>query len=105
MGSSTVNKPSRYLSDIPQHLISSGGWWQGEERQIATAIYSRDKPSAPSPVTQGFKAGDHVRHDQFGEGVVVSCQPVKDDSEVVVVFKGVGVKKLSLSFARLEKVE
>jgi len=105
MGSSTVNKPSRYLSDIPQHLISSGGWWQGEERQIATAIYSWDKPSASVPITQGFKAGDHVRHDQFGDGVVVSCQPGKDDSEVVVVFKGVGVKKLSLSFAHLEKVE
>jgi DNA helicase-2/ATP-dependent DNA helicase PcrA len=105
MGSSTVNKPSRYLSDIPRHLISSGGWWQGEESQIATAIYSWDKPSAPSPATQELKAGDHVHHDQFGDGVVVSCQPGKDDSEVVVVFKGVGIKKLSLNFAKLEKVE
>jgi DNA helicase-2/ATP-dependent DNA helicase PcrA len=104
MGSSTVNKPSRYLSDIPQHLISSGGWWQGEERQIATAIYSWDKPSAPGPVTQGFKAGDHVRHDQFGDGVVVSCQPVKNDTEVTVVFNVAGIKRLSLSFAKLEKV-
>ena len=105
MGSSTVSKPSRFLSDIPQQLVSSGGWWQGEESRIATAIYSWDKPSASSPVTQEFKAGDHVRHDQFGDGVVVSCQPVKDDTEVVVAFKGMGVKKLSLSFARLEKVE
>jgi DNA helicase-2/ATP-dependent DNA helicase PcrA len=105
MGSSTVNKPSRYLSDIPRHLISSGGWWQGEESQIATAIYSWDKPSAPSLATQELKAGDHVHHDQFGDGVVVSCQLGKDDSEVVVVFKGVGIKKLSLNFAKLEKVE
>jgi DNA helicase-2/ATP-dependent DNA helicase PcrA len=52
-----------------------------------------------------LKAGDHVRHTQFGEGVVVSSQSVKDDSEVVVAFTGQGVKKLLLSLARLEKVE
>jgi hypothetical protein len=36
--------------------------------------------------------------------VVVSSQPVRDDREVVVVFNGAGVKKLLLSFARLEKI-
>jgi hypothetical protein len=36
--------------------------------------------------------------------VVVSCQPVKDDKEIVVAFKG-AVKKLLLSLAKLEKVE
>ena len=104
MGSSTVNKPSRFLSDIPQHLISIGGLWQGEESQIATAIYSWDKPSATTLATQELKAGDHVHHAQFGDGIVVSCQPVKDDSEVVVVFDEAGIKKLSLSFAKLEKI-
>jgi len=52
-----------------------------------------------------LKAGDHIRHAQFGEGVVVSCQPAKDDKEVVVVFDGAGIKKLLLSFAKLEKIE
>ncbi len=104
MGSSTVNKPSRFLSDIPQHLISIGGLWQGEESQIATAIYSWDKPSTTTLATQELKAGDHVHHAQFGDGIVVSCQPVKDDSEVVVVFDEAGIKKLSLSFAKLEKI-
>jgi DNA helicase-2/ATP-dependent DNA helicase PcrA len=51
-----------------------------------------------------LKAGDHVHHAQFGDGIVVSCQPVKDDSEVVVVFDEAGIKKLSLSFAKLEKI-
>jgi len=105
MGSSTVNKPSRFLSDIPQHLISGGGLWQGEESQIATTMYSWNKASAPSLETAELKAGDHIRHAQFGDGVVVSCQPVKDDEEVVVVFRGAGIKRLLLSFAKLEKVE
>ena len=105
MGSSTVNSPSRFLKDIPPHLISGGDLWRGEESQIATAMYSWNKASAPRLTTQELKAGDHVRHAQFGDGVVVSCQPVKDDKEVVVAFEGQGVKRLLLSFARLEKVK
>ena len=105
MGSSTVNSPSRFLKDIPPQLISGGDLWRGEESQIATAMYSWNKAAAPGFTTQQLKAGDHVRHAQFGDGVVVSCQPVKDDKEVVVAFEGQGVKRLLLSFAKLEKVE
>jgi len=105
MGSSMVNRPSRFLNDIPQHLVSGGGWWQGEESRIAEAVYSWNKAPAPSAAVPELKAGDHVRHSQFGDGVVVSCQSVSDDTEVVIAFKGQGVKKLLLSFAPLEKVE
>jgi len=105
MGSSTVNRPSRFLEDIPQHLISGGGWWQGEESRIAEAMYSWNKAPEPGSTTPELKAGDHVHHPQFGDGVVVSTKPVKDDEEVMVVFRGAGIKKLLLSFARLEKVE
>jgi len=105
MGRSTVNRPSRFLEDIPRHLISGGGWWQGEESQIATAMYSWNKSPTLGATSLELKAGDHVRHDTFGDGVVVSCQPVKDDIEAVVVFDGAGIKKLLLSFAKLEKVE
>ncbi|MFC1977084.1 ATP-dependent helicase [Chloroflexota bacterium] len=104
MGRSMVSQPSRFLSDIPQHLVSSGGWWQGEESHLAEAVYSWNKAATPNAVTPELKAGDHVHHTQFGKGVVVSCQPIKDDAEVVVAFNG-GVKKLLLSFAQLEKVE
>jgi DNA helicase-2/ATP-dependent DNA helicase PcrA len=69
------------------------------------ALYSWNKTPVSSPGLPEFKAGDHVRHAQFGDGVVVSCQPVKDDKEVVVAFtSGVGIKKLLLSLAKLEKV-
>jgi len=104
MGRSAVSQPSRFLSDIPQHLITRGGWWQGEESQITPSIYSWNKAPAPSQVTLELKAGDHVHHAPFGGGVVVSCQPVKDDAEVVVAFNG-AVKKLLLSFAHLEKLD
>jgi len=106
MGSSMVNRPSRFLEDIPQHLVASSGLWQGEDSQVMTSIYSWNKAPAPRFNAPELKAGDHVRHVQFGDGVVVSCQPAKDDREVVVAFRsGVGIKKLLLSFARLDKIE
>jgi DNA helicase-2/ATP-dependent DNA helicase PcrA len=60
--------------------------------------------AASSLTVTELKAGNHVRHEQFGDGVVVSCQLVEDDEEVVVAFDG-GLKKLLLSFAHLEKAE
>jgi len=106
MGSSTVNRPSRFLDDIPSYLITGGGLWQGEDSLIAEAMYSWNKAYLPNVTAPELKAGDHVHHAQFGDGVVVSCQPVKDDNEIVVAFSsGIGVKKLLLSFTDLEKVE
>ena len=103
MGRSMVGQPSRFLSDIPQALISDGDGWGKEKSQLAASIYSWNKPANPGESTSDLKAGDHVHHTQFGKGVVVSCLPVKDDSEVVVAFAG-EVKKLLLSFANLERM-
>ncbi len=104
MGRSMVSQPSRFLSDIPPHLVSTGDWREGGGGEVTPSIYSWNKPPAPTPAVLELKAGDRVRHAQFGRGVVVNCQLVKDDAEVVVAFNG-GVKKLLLSFANLEKVE
>ena len=113
MGSSNVNKPSRFLEDIPGHLTSTPGWWQKGTDKVAEAVYSWnrtsvDTPAASepddSPAPPQLKAGDHVSHTQFGEGVVVSCKKVRNDSEVVVAFIDQGVKRLLLSLAGLKKV-
>jgi DNA helicase II / ATP-dependent DNA helicase PcrA len=106
MGKSTVNKASRFLSDIPRNLVAGGDLWKAEESHLGSDQKpGRVKSSEPLPTAfqPDLKAGDHVHHTQFGEGVVVSCSPKANDSEVVVAFNGVGVKKLLLSFARLEK--
>jgi DNA helicase-2/ATP-dependent DNA helicase PcrA len=104
MGSSNVNKPSRFLQDIPEHLFSSSTVW--EEEGVPVGLAGTPQSTADTPLPDDLpelKAGDHVVHEQFGEGVVISCQPVKNDAEVVVAFDGEGVKKLLLSFAKLEK--
>jgi len=110
-GSSNVSQPSRFLDDIPRNLVSGGSLWAGEEKQVASAVYSWNRSPAFSPPLQDsvllpeVKAGSRVRHAVFGEGVVVSSRAVDGDYEAVVAFDGAGVKRLLLSFARLEKVE
>ncbi|MEJ5170509.1 MAG: hypothetical protein WHU10_05940, partial [Fimbriimonadales bacterium] len=55
--------------------------------------------------TPPFQVGARVKHAKFGIGVVVSCNPLQNDTEVTVVFPGVvGMKKLVQSLAKLEAV-
>ena len=53
-----------------------------------------------------LEVGDVVRHQRFGEGVVLAAKVVDDDLEVVVKFSddAVGEKRLIASFARLERI-
>ncbi|OGO43609.1 MAG: AAA family ATPase [Chloroflexi bacterium RBG_16_60_22] len=103
MGSSAVNRPSRFLQDIPRHLVASSSVWEGED-SWSTPSSVEERKAAGGVGSAAFKPGDHVLHEQFGEGVVVSYRVVKNDAEVVVAFDGAGVKRLLLSFAKIEKV-
>ena len=115
MGQSTVNPPSRFLEDIPKHLLTTPGW-QKEETKVSDAVFAWNRvkveqgegekgPSAAAgQPTMDLKAGDRVRHAIFGDGVVVSNKKVKADNEVTVAFSGQGIKKLLLSLARLQKI-
>jgi DNA helicase-2/ATP-dependent DNA helicase PcrA len=104
-----TREPSRFLADIPPHLLTS------RERAPA-GLPSRQRfagatPAHPEPVegpsvpSDAFRAGDHVRHAKFGDGIVVSCQDSGGDLLVIVAFKGeAGIKRLLASFAALERV-
>jgi len=45
-----------------------------------------------------------VIHGQFGNGIVMACDPSGDDLQITVAFKdGGGIKKLLQSLAKLKK--
>ena len=49
-----------------------------------------------------YRAGTHVRHQVWGEGIVLDSR-IQDDDEIVdVVFESVGIKRLSASLANLQ---
>lgn len=100
LGSTVVNRPSRFLSNIPPHMAMPPGGG-ARESKVRPAATPSPAPSAKTPLS----AGDHVRHDKFGEGIVVNCLPTGDDQEVTVAFKGeAGLKRLLLSLAPMERV-
>jgi DNA helicase-2/ATP-dependent DNA helicase PcrA len=104
MGNSTVNKPSRFLSDIPASQLVRDSRESAASKPVTTRAFSREITPPPGYSGPELKPGDHVIHAQFGEGVVVSCKAAKNDVEVSVAFEGSGIKQLLLSFAKLEKV-
>jgi DNA helicase-2/ATP-dependent DNA helicase PcrA len=100
MGSSAHNPPSRFLKDIPLDLVTSPNAQPAE-----TAKRVKHTSTTSLPLKPALKAGEHVTHAMFGEGIVVSCSPSGDDHEVTIAFKGdAGVKKFLLSLAPLEKL-
>jgi DNA helicase-2/ATP-dependent DNA helicase PcrA len=100
-GGSTANPASRFLQDISPHLISPRRLWEGSPTVVASA-YSRPLAPVGPPA---LNVGDHVRHSKFGPGIVMNCSPTTEDQELTVVFEEVGVKKLLISLAPLEKIE
>jgi DNA helicase-2/ATP-dependent DNA helicase PcrA len=48
-----------------------------------------------------FRAGTHVQHAVWGEGIVLDSR-IQDNDEIVdVVFESVGIKRLAASLANL----
>jgi len=93
-GQSELGQPSRFIRDIPAHLIKG--------RQVAEVA---EAPLERQPVLEAqFKTGDQVRHPKFGQGMVIESVVVGGDEEVTVAFEHQGLKRLLTSFARLEKI-
>lgn len=97
-GGSRPNPPSRFLQDIPSTLVAP----HPNKQRISNPIESTTPYLTP---IINLKTGDSVIHAKFGEGVVTECFATKDDHEITVSFRGgIGVKKLLLSLAKLEKL-
>ncbi|MEE8470246.1 MAG: UvrD-helicase domain-containing protein [Dehalococcoidia bacterium] len=100
MGNSGSSVPSRFLADIPSRLVVS----PNARPALAKHIPQQQAPDTLLPGPD-LKAGDHVNHTMFGEGIVVNCLASGGDHEVTIAFKGgVGVKRFLLSLAPLQKL-
>ncbi len=102
-GNGLANPPSRYLERISPELITTRGLWQDDEVDMSGAVYAQ--PMTFGISDEEFRVGDSVFHKKFGQGVVMDCFPDKSDLVVTVDFDEIGVKRLLLSLAHLEKIE
>lgn len=101
-GSTHMNAPSRFLDDIPEELLVHSSHREAEQKKFEEKLNLNGKRKALQATlgAANFKGGEKVRHAEFGEGVVVSA--VEDT--LVVAFKKTGIKRLSVEFAKLKKL-
>jgi ATP-dependent DNA helicase UvrD/PcrA len=95
-GNRAYNLPSRFLDELPEHgvvreRLAPARWDYG--RKTAAEYVPRDHPA--------LGTGDSVRHQTFGEGVVIGI----DAAGVVTIrFEDGSERKLMLDYAPLEKL-
>ena len=113
-------EPSRFIEEIPSALVEEvpstfsspyqsqlranpygrGAGNRKVREEPASYAYEDEDQSAPG----GLKPGLRVRHPMFGEGTVLSVEPLDGDTKLVVRFSSVGQKTLRAKFAKLEPV-
>lgn len=129
-GRTVMFPPSRFLEEIPRHLIETAlvgqqdgsgaqrAAWENRPQEEGSGLRSiarrrgasildrRDRRSeyVPDGKLEVFKAGDKVRHKAWGVGTVISAQPDADGQIVKVAFPGTGIKALSTKYKVIQKV-
>lgn len=131
-GSTSHNAPSRFVNEIPDELIEHTGATSLASSRIERNegfysdfasdspmdfYYSRNKinrgfsrptQSAAKPKSApkvSYSIGDTVKHKIFGTGVILSVQPVANDTLLEIAFDKAGTKKIMANFAKLTKEE
>jgi DNA helicase II / ATP-dependent DNA helicase PcrA len=125
-GQTRYHVKSRFFDELPEaHLKwltpKNQGFGSGYAREYQSAwargsglgsIVGAGRVSAPAapaytprqPPSHGFRSGQSVFHNKFGEGVIVTLEGSGDDARAQVNFGRHGLKWLQLSIARLTPV-
>ena len=131
-GSTTCNKISRFLEEIPDELLEKQGikenklaekeWQYDNSSGVKSYISVPNKPKttasfgfrtaesflnsiAAKPVTADlsqYKTGQTIYHKKFGEGIITDISPEEDDLKLDINFEKVGHKRLMAKYANLE---
>ena len=103
-GHTTVNRPSRFIEEIPPRLLSapvrqrqplyagcpaSSGHPQSQPRHTLESPPERTPRELPE-----FGKGDMVQHKSFGRGMVLSVMKMGNDALLEVAFDNIGTKRL-----------
>ncbi|HET8961778.1 3'-5' exonuclease, partial [Nocardioides sp.] len=121
-GSPQHNPPSRFLGEIPPHLIdwrrlaSAIGSWRNTSATSRSQTSWRQRPSvdAESPAFGSGRravkaiprltAGEKVLHTTFGLGTVIATSGSPDDPRADVDFGSHGIKRLAVRHAPIEQL-
>jgi DNA helicase II / ATP-dependent DNA helicase PcrA len=91
---------SRFLRDIPRRVLGQAiAESQERSRPGSISIPLPVTAEAAAPRTAKFQAGMRIRHERFGEGLVIECRVHGQDEVLTVQFDDVGLKRLDADAA------
>lgn len=120
-GSTTYNKVSRFVNEIPDNLLyftgdkktfSSGASFSGGDK-VSVGSYAKPSYTAGSfsaykkPAVQSgvvYNVGDSVLHKVFGKGMVMKAEKMGNDTMLEIAFDKAGTKTLMANFSKMEKI-
>ncbi|WP_213810688.1 DNA helicase PcrA [Jeotgalicoccus sp. WY2] len=110
-GKTESNMQSRFLSEIPKELLeSSGSIGRTPESSMSSGAgssFSRGPKKRSRIINKktgtNFNVGDKVSHKAFGEGIISQVKGEGDNTELDIIFKTAGPKRLLANYAPLEK--
>lgn len=102
-GTERYNKPSRFLEEIPPHLLSSEDLPVDAKGRRRPGLNAGEKSAKKSQEIEQFILGDKVRHVKWGLGVVVGVKGEGEDTEFKIAFPDQGIKVLLAKYAPLER--
>ena len=106
-GSTTHNRESRFVTEIPSNLIERSG----DENVFSRHQFEYSpkqsfdpfaKKPAPKPTGGKYAVGNTVLHKVFGKGMVITATPMGSDTMLEIAFDKVGTKTLMANFAKME---
>ena len=113
-GSPAYNPASRFLDEIPPHVLdwrrtaAATTTWASQaaprNRQTTSSMQSFGKGSGPVKTVAKVDVGDRVLHATFGMGTVLAVTGAGDATKADVDFGSAGTKRLSLKHAPMEKL-
>ena len=109
-GSTTHNRESRFVTEIPSALIDRTGnenpyanrvTGSHPQQQMQFNPFMKKKP-VTAPTANHYKVGNTVFHKAFGKGLVLNATPMGNDTMLEIAFDKVGTKTLMANFAKME---
>jgi DNA helicase-2/ATP-dependent DNA helicase PcrA len=100
-GVDSYGAPSRFIAEIPAELVEE----VRPRVQVTRPTYAPSRAGGFVDDEPGsLRLGQRVRHQKFGDGVVLSIEGQGSNARVQVNFERQGTKWLMMGYANLETV-
>jgi DNA helicase II / ATP-dependent DNA helicase PcrA len=99
-GVDTYGQPSRFIGEVPAELIEE----IRPRLQVSRPVFVKRSAGLDESPAHSMRMGSRVRHNKFGDGVVLNFEGNGPQARIQVNFENQGTKWLMLSYANLEVV-